>query len=79
MRTEEQRAAGIEPETTFRKRVHMKPAQVVISCRVEGSLDREELPEIATWSVRVCVDCLRGLTFGEVLAVALDRRLEAGG
>ena len=31
------------------------------------------------WELRVCVDCLRGRTFAEVLAVALDRRLEAGG
>ena len=30
----------------------------------------------STVELRVCVDCLRGRTFAEVLAVALDRRLE---
>lgn len=71
--------------TTFRKHVHVKPAQVVIMGRVEGSHRREELPDalkrgvLDPWELRVCVDCLRGRTFAEVLAVALDRRLEAGG
>lgn len=66
---------------TYQKRVHMKPAQVVISCRVEGSFGSEALPgvDFEAWEARVCGECLRGRTFAEVLAVVLDRRLERGG
>lgn len=71
------RAAGPEG-ATFKKRVHMKPAQVVIACRCEGSFNAENLPDTAKWELRVCVDCLKGRTFAEVIAVALDRALEAG-
>ena len=67
--------------TTYQKRVRMKPAQVVISCRVEGSFGLGALPgvDFEAWEARVCGECLRGRTFAEVLAVVLDRRLERGG
>jgi hypothetical protein len=64
---------------TFMKRVRMKPAQVVISCRAEGShVVTHGLPEdLELWEVRVCAECIAGRQWYEVLAVWLDRRLEA--
>lgn len=63
---------------TFQKRVHMKPAQLVITCRTEGSLNAKAMPDIGSWEVRLCVECLKGHSWSEVLAIALDRRLERG-
>jgi len=84
---------------TFTKHVHMKPAQVVIACHVEGSHERANLPadirtekrggrtsagalgpmreRILGWELRVCVTCIQGRSFAEVVAVALDHRLES--
>lgn len=72
---------------TFKKRVRMKPAQLVFSARVEGSLledgtpldnspatlDRHHLGALApSVQVRLCARCLAGAkTPREALAVAL--------
>lgn len=71
----------------IRKRVHMKPLQLVVALRWEGAPsersrwrnagDNSDLPIF-----RLCGPCLEGKNVGEFLAVWLDRvldRLHVGG
>jgi hypothetical protein len=62
----------------FRKRVHCKPLQLVITATFEGALGVEDAPkDFEASSLRICVDCFRGRRFAEVLAVVVDQLLEA--
>lgn len=64
----------------IQKHVHKKPAQLVVTVRVEGSegLTPEMHKLNHMWKLRLCVKCLgdAGSVPGAI-AVALDRRQEA--
>ena len=63
---------------TYRKRVHCKSLQLVITATLEGALGVEDAPiDFEANSLRICVDCFRGRRFIEVLAVVIDQLLES--
>lgn len=62
------------------KNVHKKPAQLVVTVRVEGSVGLT--PEMHAlhhmWALRLCVQCIGDAgSVPAAIAVALDKRQEA--